>query len=64
MKRIYILLTLMTWCVLPMMAQSIAGGDIKIAKQSVSISDNNMILVGMDITIPAEMESPSDLMLK
>lgn len=64
MKRIYILLTLMTWCVLPMMAQSIAGGDIKIAKQSVSISDNNMILVGMDITIPAEMEIPSDLMLK
>ena len=64
MKRIYTLFITMVCFVLPMASQSIAGGDIQIAKQSVSISGNNMILVGMDITLPAEMKIPSDLMLK
>ena len=64
MKRIYTLFIIMACFVLSMSAQNIAGGEIKIAKQSVSISDNNMILVGMDITLPAEMKIPSDLMLK
>ena len=63
MKRIYTLF-MMIGFVLSVTAQSIAGGDIQIAKQSISISDNKMILVGMDITIPAEMKIPSDLMLK
>ena len=49
---------------LPMASQTIAGSDIKVAKQSVSVSDNNMILVGMDITIPADMEISSDKMLQ
>ena len=64
MKRIYTLFIIMACFVLSVSAQNIAGGEIKIAKQSVSISDNNMILVGMDITLPAEMKIPSDLMLK
>ena len=64
MKRIYTLFIIMVLCAFPMMAQSIAGSDIQIARQSVSISDNNMILVGMDITIPADMKISSDLMLK
>ena len=64
MKRIYTLFILSAMLVVPMAAQSIAGSDIKIAKQSVSVSDNNMILVGMDITIPADMEISSDKMLK
>ena len=63
MKRIYTLFILICF-VLSAKAQSIAGGDIQISKQSISISDNNMLLVGMDITIPAEMKIPSDLMLK
>ena len=64
MKRIYALFILLAMLVVPMTAQNIAGSDIKIAKQSVSVSDNNMILVGMDITIPADMEISSDKMLK
>ena len=63
MKRIYTLIAL-AMLAFPMVAQTIAGGDIKIEKQSVSISDNNMILVGMDITIPANMHIPSDKMLQ
>lgn len=63
MKRIYTFIVTLVMFALPMAAQTIAGGDIKIAKQSVSISDNNMVLVGMDITIPANMEISSDKML-
>ena len=63
MKRIYTLIAL-AMLAFPMVAQTIAGGDIKIEKQSVSISDNNMILVGMDITIPANMHITSDKMLQ
>ena len=63
MKRIYTLL-IMTLCLLPLVAQNIAGSDIKITKQSVSISNNNMIMVGMDIIVPADMHIASDLMLK
>ena len=64
MKRIYTLIITLAMIALPTVAQTIAGGDIQIAKQSVSISDNNMILVGMDITIPAGMEISSDKMLQ
>ena len=64
MKRIYTLLIILVMFALPMVAQTIAGSDIKVAKQSVSISDNNMILVGMDITIPADMQISSDKMLQ
>ena len=64
MKRIYTLFILSAMFALPLVAQTIAGSDVKIAKQSVSISDNNMILVGMDITIPADMEISSDKMLQ
>ena len=64
MKRIYTLFITMAMFALPMLGQNIAGSDIKIEKQSVSISDNNMILVGMDITIPADMHISSDKMLQ
>ena len=47
----------------PMLAQSIGGSKIQVDKQSVTISDNQMILVGMDITVPADMEISSDRVL-
>ncbi|MBQ2858590.1 MAG: DUF3868 domain-containing protein [Bacteroidaceae bacterium] len=62
MKRIYTLLICVV-ALLPMMAQSVGSSQIQIAKQSVSISENNMIMVGMDITIPADMEISSDRVL-
>ncbi len=62
MKRIYTLLTFMSMSLFSLMAQTINGSDIQINKQSVSIS-KNMLLVGMDITIPAEMKISSDRML-
>ena len=63
MKRLYTLWTILMLSFVPMMGQTIAGSQVEIAKQSVSISDNNMILVGMDITIPADMQISSDRML-
>ena len=63
MKRIYTLWTIWMLSLIPMLAQTIAGGEIQVKKQSVSISDNQMILVGMDLTIPADMEISSDRML-
>ena len=63
MKRIYILWTILMFSFVPMMAQFIGGGEIKVSKQSVSISENNMILIGMDIAIPEEMHISSDRML-
>jgi len=62
MKRIYTLLICVV-ALLPMMAQTVGSSQIQIAKQSVSISENNMIMVGMDITIPADMEISSDRVL-
>ena len=62
MKRIYILLVLISCSLLPLMSQTINGSDIQIKKQSVSVN-NNMILVGMDITIPADMQISSDRMM-
>ena len=47
----------------PVLAQSIGGSKIQVDKQSVTISDNQMILVGMDITVPADMEISSDRVL-
>jgi len=63
MKRIYTLWTMLLLSLLPMVAQTIGGSRIQVARQSVAISDNRMILVGMDLTIPADMEISSDRML-
>ena len=63
MKRIYTLWTIWMLSLIPMLAQKIAGDEIQVAKQSVTISENQMILVGMDLTIPADMEISSDRML-
>ena len=63
MKRIYTLWTILMLSFIPMLAQTIGGSRIQVAKQSVTISDNQMILVGMDLTIPADMEISSDRML-
>ena len=63
MKRIYTLLIIWMVALVPMLAQSIGGSKIQVDKQSVTISDNQMILVGMDITVPADMEISSDRVL-
>ena len=63
MKRIYILWTILMLSLMPMLAQTIGGSRIQVAKQSVSITENQMILVGMDLTVPADMEISSDRML-
>ena len=63
MKRIYTLLTFMSMSLFSLMAQTINGSDIQINKPSVSISEN-MLLVGMDITIPAEMKISSVTLLR
>ena len=44
MKRLYTLWTILMLSFVPMMGQTIAGSQVEIAKQSVSISDNNMII--------------------
>ena len=63
MKRIYILWTIWMLSLIPMVAQTIGGSQIQVSRQSVTISNNQMILVGMDLTIPADMEISSDRML-
>ena len=63
MKRIYTLLILWMVALMPMLAQGIGGSAIQVDKQSVTISDNQMILVAMDITVPADMEISSDRVL-
>ena len=63
MKRIYTLWTMLMLSLIPMVAQTIGGSQIQVAKQSVTISENQMILVGMDLTVPADMEISSDRML-
>ena len=63
MKRIYILWTIWMLSLIPMVAQTIGGSQIQVSRQSVIISNNQMILVGMDLTIPADMEISSDRML-
>ena len=54
MKRIYTLWTMLMLSLIPMVAQTIGGSQIQVAKQSVTISENQMILVGMDLTVPAD----------
>ena len=63
MKRIYTLWTMLMLSLIPMVAQTIGGSQIQVANQSVTISDNQMIMVGMDLTVPADMEISSDRML-
>ena len=63
MKRIYILWTIWMLSLIPMVAQTIGGSQIQVSRQSVTISNSQMILVGMDLTIPADMEISSDRML-
>lgn len=63
MKRVYILLTIWMLSLMPMLAQAIGGSQIQVHNQSVTITDNRMILVGMDLTIPADMVISSDRML-
>ena len=63
MKRIYTLWTMLILSLIPVVAQTIGGSQIQVGKQSVTISENQMILVGMDLTVPADMEISSDRML-
>ena len=64
MKHIYSLLTI-AWVLSFSMvsAQSLGGSDIRVEKKSVTISENQMVMIGMDITVPADMKISSDRML-
>ena len=57
MKYIYILLAMVGMsCFSMMQAQNVGGSGILVEKKSVTVSDGQMVMVGMDITVPADMK--------
>ena len=41
-------------------AQTLSGGQVQVSNQSILISDNGQVMIGMDITLPAAMELSSN----
>lgn len=61
MKYIYILLAMVGMsCFSMIQAQNVGGSGILVEKKSVTVSDGQMVMVGMDITVPADMKISSD----
>lgn len=50
----YILLTLLL-PVFPAGAQNLCGSRVQVANPSILIGDNGRVMIGMDVTLPADM---------
>lgn len=55
----YILLTLLL-PVLPAGAQNLCGSRVQVANPSILIGDNGQVMIGMDVTLPADMQLSSN----
>ena len=55
----YILLTLLL-PVFPAGAQNLCGSRVQVANPSILIGDNGRVMIGMDVTLPADMQLSSN----
>lgn len=60
MKLIRYILLVLLMPVLPAGAQTVAGSQVRIGNQSILIGNNGQVMVGMDITLPTDMELSSN----
>lgn len=60
MKLIRYILLVLLMPVISAGAQTLAGGQVRIGNQSILIGDNGQVMVGMDITLPADVELSSN----
>lgn len=60
MKLIRYIFLVLLMPAIPVVAQPLAGGQVRINNQSILIADNGQVMVGMDITLPAEMQLSSN----
>lgn len=56
----YILLALLLPAAVATSAQTLAGSQVRIDNRSVSFGTNGQVMVGMDVTLPADMELSSN----
>ena len=64
MKKLrYILFAMSLTMATTMLAQELAGSQIQINNKAVSLSADAQLLVGMDVTVPADLEISSSSML-
>lgn len=60
MKLICYILLILLIPAIPVGAQTLSGGQVEVSNQSILISDNGQVMIGMDITLPAAMELSSN----
>lgn len=60
MKLICYILLILLIPAIPVGAQTLSGGQVQVSNQSILISDNGQVMIGMDITLPAAMELSSN----
>ena len=60
MKLICYILLILLIPTIPVGAQTLSGGQVQVSNQSILISDNGQVMIGMDITLPAAMELSSN----
>ena len=63
MKLICYILLILLIPTIPVGAQTLSGGQVQVSNQSILISDNGQVMIGMDITLPTAMELSSNLSL-
>ena len=64
MKKLrYILFAMSLTMATTMLAQELAGSQIQINNKAVSLSADAQLLVGMDVTVPADLDISSSSML-
>ena len=52
MKLICYILLILLIPTIPVGAQTLSGGQVQVSNQSILISDNGQVMIGMDITLP------------
>ena len=60
MKLICYILLILLIPTIPVGAQTLSGGQVQVSNQSILISDNGQVMIGMDITLPTAMELSSN----
>ena len=60
MKLICYILLILLIPAIPVGAQTLSGGQVQVSNQSILISDNGQVMIGMDITLPTAMELSSN----
>ncbi len=63
MKLLRYILIALLMPTIPVAAQTIAGSDVRIDNSFIQLGENKQLMVGMDITIPAEMQLSSNRLI-